>query len=110
MGEPTEPLGEVERCGQAWAPRLEVSVPQPPVPGSLVEKAKRDDERHEGMRAARVPPVDDPKAVAVDEGVLVVQVVVLDRRRQGVAGQLVAQVGEPRRMRAETLDLRRMAR
>src|SRR5919198_2495560 len=88
---------EREGALEAVTPGLQIRVAQPREPRvgrrqlvELFEEAERDDERCEGVRDRRVAPVEQAQPRALRVEVPHVEVVVLNRLRQAVCGELAA--------------------
>src|SRR5262249_35469799 len=95
---------ERERAAKTATPRLQVRIAQAREPrigrwqlGGLLQESERDDERRKRVRDRRVAPVDQAQPLAPSVDVVHMQIVVLNRLRYVVRGELGAQLGEARR-------------
>jgi hypothetical protein len=73
--------------------------------GEVGGGAQRDPQREERMGDTAVAPVGQRQPATADEDVAVVEVAVVDRVGDPVAGQLGRQVGNTRNELAQALDL-----
>src|SRR5207247_1898045 len=103
VGEGADAHGQRERARQTAPPRLEVGVAQPRKPRArgrqsvhLLEEPECNEEGREGVRDRGITPVDHAQSIALAVEVGQVEVVVLDRRRDAVRGQLGAELREAR--------------
>src|SRR5436190_8931631 len=97
VGEGADTNREIEGAGQTLPPGLQIRVPQSHEPriarrqlGELLEEPDRHDQRSERMRDRRVSPVEETEPVAIHIEVGHVEVVVLNRLRYVVRGELAA--------------------
>src|ERR687887_2262122 len=112
MRDGPHPDRQLEGLGETVTPRFQVCITQPGEPRvtrpqliEFLEEAERHDQGRERMRDRRVSPVEEPEPLVLDVEVGHVEVVVLDRLRQFVSGELRAQLLEPRCEPAQPLDL-----
>src|SRR5262249_36197920 len=103
---------ESERVGETATPRLQIRVAQPREPRiarrqvvDLLQEPERDTERCEGVRDRRVAPIEEAQPLTLCVDVRRVEVVVLNRLRYIVCGELAAQLHEAPPELAQPADL-----
>src|SRR5919197_2971121 len=112
MREAADADRELEDLGESLPPRLQVGVAQPREPRvarrelrELLEEAEGHDQRGERMGDRRVSPVEEPEPLVLDVEVGHMEVVVLDRLRHVMSGELGAELLEPGSETSEPVDL-----